>query len=144
MTALFWWLVTNSVTQATAGGLLLAALLVATVGRWVPGVAAWAGAARAASYAAVAVLGLGIGYRSADETSALRQAQTDLAFARLELDAQRRAADVAAQLRAAAEADAAAANEKVTEYETWLAGQPADCGCALDDDDVRRLRDIAR
>ncbi len=144
MTALFWWLVANSWTQAAAGGLLIVSLVVAVIGRWLPVVSAYVGAARLASYAAVAVLGLGIGYRSADESAALRQVQIDLAFARLQLDTQRQTADVAAKLRAAAEADAAAANEKVADYETWLEDRPSDRGCALDDDDVRRLRDIAK
>ncbi|MGB3043673.1 MAG: hypothetical protein WBB98_10805 [Xanthobacteraceae bacterium] len=143
MTALAWWLITNSLTQAIAGGLALASLVVAVVGRWFPYSKGVAATARVVSYVAVLVLGLGIGFRAADETAALRQAQTDLAFARLQLETQRQTADVAAKLRAAAQADADAANAKVTDYETWLEGKPADCGCAHDADDVRRLRDIA-
>ncbi len=143
MTALFWWIVTHAVTQAIAAVLALASMLVAVVGRWVPGITAYAGLARVVSYVAVLVLGLGIGFRSADESAALRQAQTDLAFTRLQLETQRQTADVAKKLRTDALAEAAAANEKVTDYETWLEGKPADCGCAHDADDVRRLRDIA-
>jgi hypothetical protein len=143
MTMLFWWIVTSELTQAAAAVLALAALAVAVVGRWIPVIKAYAPLARVVSYAVLFVLGLGIGFRSADESAGLRQAQTDLAFTRLQLETQRQTADVAAKLRAAAEADAATANDKVKDYETWLEGKPADCGCAHDADDVRRLRDIA-
>jgi hypothetical protein len=144
MTALFWWFVTNSIVQAVAAVLALAAAMVAVAGRWVPGIKAYAAAARLVSYGAVFVLGLGIGFRSADESAALRQAQTDLAFTRLQLETQRQTADDAKKLRDAARADADVANAKVADYETWLEGQPASCGCAFDDDDVRRLQDIGR
>lgn len=143
MTATFWWIVTSEMMQVTAGVLALAAAAVALFGRWWPGLAAYAAAARLISYIAIFVLGLGVGFRSADETAALRQAQTDLAFTRLQLETQRQTADMAKKLRTDAEAEAAKANEKVTDYETWLEGKPADCGCAHDADDVRRLRDIA-
>lgn len=143
MTSLFWWIVTLAVTQAIAAVLALTSMIVAVVGRWVPGIKAYAGGARVVSYAAVLVLGLGIGFRSADESAALRQTQTDLAFTRLQLETQRQTADVAKKLRTDALAEAAAANEKVTDYETWLEGKSADCGCTHDADDVQRLRDIA-
>ncbi|MBN8974218.1 MAG: hypothetical protein J0H32_01645 [Rhizobiales bacterium] len=144
MTATFWWLVTSEWMQAIAAGLALASMIVAVVGRWVPGIKVYAGVARVVSYVALLVLGLGIGFRSADESAALRQTRTDLAFTRLQLETQRQTADVAKKLRTDALAEAAAANEKVTDYETWLQDRPAGCGCAFDDDDVKRLRDIAR
>lgn len=145
MTVLFWWIVTSPFSQGVAGGALIGSLLICSpLVRWLPFVnGGGVATARAISYLAVAWLGLGIGFRSADETAALRQAQTDLAFARLQLETQRRTADVAEKLRAAAKADADAANAKVSDYEIWLEGKPADCGCAHDADDVRRLRDIA-
>jgi hypothetical protein len=145
MTALFWWVIASSWVQAFAGVVLLAALVLAIVMRWVPGAAAYAAAARFASYIAVAVLGLGIGYRSADETAALRQAQTDLAFSQLQLNTQRQTADVATKLRADAEATAAQANQKVADYESDLADEAtAGSGCDIDRRDNGRLLDIAQ
>jgi hypothetical protein len=145
MIALFWWLIASSWMQAAAGVVLLVSLAIAVVMRWVPGAVAYAGAARLASYLAVAVLSLGIGYRSADETAALRQLQTDLAFSQLQLNTQVRTADVATKLRADAEAKVAQANQKVTDYEADLADEATTGnGCDIDRRDNGSLLDIAQ
>ncbi|MDB5620670.1 MAG: hypothetical protein JWQ24_4908, partial [Tardiphaga sp.] len=85
-----------------------------------------------------------IGHRLSDESAELARVKIDLAFSNLQLETQRQTADTAARLRAEAEASAATANQKVTDYEERLSNLPTACGCDLDDSDVRSLHDIAR
>lgn len=110
----------------------------------IPAIAPYVVAARFVAYLILAIMMLCIGHRLADESAALKQVKMDLAFSRLQLDAQRQSADTAAKLRADAEAKAATANQKVIDYEERLSKLPESCGCALDDDDVNSLRGIAR
>lgn len=146
MADLFWTVATSHVALSGLAVLLLAGLVVgfAPLLRWVPGLAPYVLLARLVAFLTLAALAFLIGFRAADERAEVKQLKADLAFSRLQLDAQRQTADTAARLRAAAEADAATANQKVSDYEQRLSTLPADCGCALDDGDVGSLRDIAR
>lgn len=146
MASLFWSVVTSDLAFWIGGAILL---LSAVVGwfpllRWFPLLGAYVPLARAVFLVMLFLVGVCLGHRLSDESAALKQAQQDLAFSRLQLDAQRQSADTAAKLRADAEAKAATANQKVTEYEERLSKLPESCGCAFDDGDVRSLHDIAR
>jgi hypothetical protein len=146
MADLFWSVATSDVALSIVGVVLVAALVAGhlpLIGR-IPAVAPYVVAARLSAYPALALLAFLIGVRITDERADLKQAQRDLAFSQLQLDAQKQAADTAAKLRADAEVKAEQANQKVSDYEERLAKQPAGDGCNLDDADVRSLRDIAR
>lgn len=146
MASWFWWIATSDWALGFDLLLLIVALVVGHMpfaGK-IPAIAPYVVAARIAAYLILAVMMLCVGYRLSDESAALKQAQMDLAFSRLQLDAQRQSADTAAKLRDDAEAKAATANQKVTDYEERLSKLPATCGCDFDDDDVRSLHDIAR
>lgn len=146
MASWFWWIATSDWAFGIDFLLLIVALVIGHMpfaGK-IPVIAPYVVAARFAAYLILAVMMLCVGHRLSDESAALKQAQQDLAFSRLQLDAQRQSADTAAKLRADAEAKAATANQKVTEYEERLSKLPESCGCALDDDDVNSLRGIAR
>ena len=143
---IFWSVATSSVVLALLGLVVAASLAVgfAPLVRFIPGLAPYVMVARLISLISISVLSFLLGVRGADQRSALRQAQLDLAFAQIQLDAQKHTAETAERLRMVAETKAAQANQKVTEYEERLAQQPASDGCNLDDADVRSLRDIAR
>lgn len=146
MASLFWSIACSDWALGFDLLLLIAALVVGHLpfaGK-IPAIASYVVAARVAAYLILAVMMLCIGHRLADESAELKRLSTDLAFKDLQLDAQRQSADTAAKLRADAEAKAATANQKVTEYEERLSKLPESCGCALDDDDVNSLRGIAR
>lgn len=146
MADLFWSVATSGVVLSITGIVLVAALVVGhlpLIGR-IPAVAPYVVAARLAVYPMLALLAFLIGVRITDERAELKQAKRDLAFAQLQLDTQKQAAEAAAKLRVEAEAKAEQANQKVTDYEERLAKQPAGNGCNLDGDDVRSLRGIAR
>jgi hypothetical protein len=143
----FFWAIATSDLAFWIGALIL--LASAVVGwfpllRWFPVLGAYVPLARAVFVVMLFLIGVCLGHRLADESAALKQAQQDLAFSRLQLDAQRQSADTANKLRVDAEAKAATANQKVTDYEERLSKLPESCGCALDDDDVNSLRNIAR
>jgi hypothetical protein len=146
MASLFWTVATSETALWIDGAILLLAGVIGwfPLLRWFPILGTYVPLARAVFIAVLFVFGVCIGHRLSDESAALKQAQQDLAFSRLQLDAQRQSADTAAKLRADAEAKAATANQKVTEYEERLSKLPESCGCALDDDDVNSLRGIAR
>lgn len=146
MSSFFWSIVTSDLAFWVGGIVLIASAVVGwfPLLRWFPVLGAYVPLARAVFVTVLFLMGVCFGYRLADESAALKQVQQDLAFARLQLDAQRQSADTAAKLRAEAEAKAATANQKVIEYEDRLSKLPEACGCALDDADVNSLRDIAR
>lgn len=146
MASFFWSVVTSDLAFWIGGIILMAAAVVGwfPLLRWFPVLGAYVPLARAVFMVMLFLVGVCLGHRLADESAALKQAQQDLAFSRLQLDAQRQSADTAAKLRADAEAKAATANQKVTEYEERLSKLPESCGCAFDDGDVRSLHDIAR
>ncbi|MCB1393234.1 hypothetical protein [Nitrobacter sp.] len=146
MADLFWSVATSYAVLSFIGMALVAVLIIGhipLIGR-IPIVGPYVVAARLAVYPLLALLAFLIGVRITDERASLKQAQRDLAFAQLQLDAQKHTAEAAERLRMVAETKAAKANQKVTDYEERLAKQPAGDGCNLDDADVRSLRDIAR
>lgn len=146
MADLFWSAATSYAVLSIIGTALVAAFVIGhlpLIGR-IPVIGPYAVAARGAAYPLLALLAFLIGVRITDERANLKQAQRDLAFAQLQLDAQKHTTEAAERLRMVAETKAAKANQKVTEYEERLAQQPAGDGCNLDDADVRSLRDIAR
>ncbi|ABE64048.1 hypothetical protein Nham_3316 [Nitrobacter hamburgensis X14] len=146
MVDLFWSVATSYAVLSIVGIVLAAALVVGhlpLIGR-IPAVAPYVVAARLLAYPMLALLAFLIGVRITDERADLKQAQRDLAFSQLQLDAQKQSTEAAQRLRAEAEAKADQANQKVSDYEKRLAKQPAGDGCNLDDADVRSLRDIAR
>jgi hypothetical protein len=146
MASFFWAIVTSGLAFWIGGIVLMASAVVGwfPLLRWFPVLGAYVPLARAVFVVMLFLVGVCLGHRLADESAALKQAQQDLAFSRLQLDAQRRSADVADKLRADAEAKVATANQKVIDYEERLSKLPENCGCALDDDDVNSLRGIAR
>ena len=146
MADLFWSVATSYAVLSIIATLFLASLIIgfAPLVRFIPGLAAYVMLARVVALFSLAVLAFLIGVRITDERASLKQARIDLAFAELQLDAQKHTAETAERLRMIAETKAAKANQKVTEYEDRLAKQPAGDGCNLDDADVRSLRDIAR
>ncbi|MHB0785566.1 hypothetical protein [Bradyrhizobium sp. 5.13L] len=128
------------------GVVLVAALVVGfapLLGRF-PVIGAYVPLARLVALLLLFVIGLCVGHRSADESAALAQARTDLAFTQLELSTQRQTAETAAKLRADAEAKADEADKKVSDYEAELAKRPANDACTLDGGDVDWLRRIAK
>ena len=146
MADLFWSVATSYAVLSIIATLFLASLIIgfAPLVRFIPGLAPYVMLARLVALFSLAVLAFLIGVRITDERASLKQARIDLAFAELQLDAQKHTAETAERLRMIAETKAAKANQKVTEYEDRLAKQPAGDGCNLDDADVRSLRDIAR
>jgi hypothetical protein len=146
MASLFWTIACSDWALGFDLLLLVAALVIGHMpfaGK-IPAIAPYVVAARFAAYLVLAVMMLCIGHRLADESAALKQAQQDLAFQKLQLDAQKESAETAEKLRTDAEASAATANQKVKDYEERLAKLPQTCDCGLTDDDVRSLHDIAR
>ncbi|MES2030821.1 MAG: hypothetical protein V4477_16700 [Pseudomonadota bacterium] len=125
---------------------LVAALIIgfAPLIKWLPVIGPYVPLARIVAFVVVVVMALCIGHRLADESAELARVKIDLAFSQLQLETQRQTAETAARLRAEAEANAATANQKVTDYEERLSKLPKTCGCDFDDDDVRSLHDIAR
>lgn len=146
MADLFWTVATSYAVLSALAALLLAGLVVgfAPLLRWLPGLAPYVLLARLVAFLTLAALAFLVGFRVADERAEVKQLKADLAFSRLQLDAQKAAADTAARLRAEAESEAATANQKVSDYEERLAGRARECGCDLDGGDVDSLRDIAR
>ncbi|UPK31811.1 hypothetical protein IVB18_26130 [Bradyrhizobium sp. 186] len=146
MTWLLWAIATSDLTLMALGLVLVAALVIgfAPLLDRFPVIGAYVPLARLVALLLLFVIGLCVGHRLADESAALAQARTDLAFKDLELDAQKRSADVAAKLRADAEAKAGEADKKVSDYEAELAKRPENDACALDGGDVDRLRGIAK
>ncbi|KYK44558.1 hypothetical protein A1D31_14270 [Bradyrhizobium liaoningense] len=146
MTWLLWAVATSDLALMVLGLVLVAALVVGfapLLGRF-PVIGAYVPLARLVALLLLFVIGLCIGHRLADESAALAQARTDLAFKDLELDAQRQTAETAAKLRADAEAKADEADKKVSDYEAELAKRPANDACVLDGGDVDWLRRIAK
>lgn len=146
MSWLLWALATSDLALMALGLVLVVAMVVGfapLLGRF-PVVGAYVPLARMVAFLLLFVIGLCVGHRLADESAARAQARTDLAFKDLELDAQKRSADVAATLRENAEAKADEADKKVSDYEAELANRPANDACALDGSDVDRLRGIAK
>lgn len=146
MASFFWAIVTSDLAFWIGGTILMVSAVVGwfPLLRWFPVLGAYVPLARAVFAVMLFVIGVCLGHRLADESAALKQAKQDLAFSQLQLDAQRQTADTATKLRADAEAKAATANQKVTDYEERLSKLPESCGCAFDDGDVRSLHDIAR
>ncbi|MFZ5692465.1 MAG: hypothetical protein ACOY5F_14545 [Pseudomonadota bacterium] len=146
MSWLLWAIATSDLALMIGVIVLVAALVVgfAPLLDRLPVIAPYVPLARLVAFAMLFLLGLSVGHRLADESAALAQARTDLAFKDLELDAQRQSAEIAAKLRADAEAKAGEADKKVSDYEARLAKRPANDACALDDGDVDWLRRIAK
>ncbi|BEV46007.1 hypothetical protein [Afipia carboxidovorans] len=146
MSDLIWSLATSYLSLTGIGILAAVALIVGHVplAKYLPVVGPYVVLARFVSYLALMLLAFLIGTRLADERAAVKQLKTDLAYARLQIEAQKASAEAAAKLRAQAEQQAATLEKKVTDYEDQLAKQPEGCGCAFDDGDVNSLRGIAR
>ena len=146
MASLFWSIATSDWALWLDAVVLVAALIVgyAPLVKWLPVIGPYVRVAKLVAFLVFGLLCAMVSHRLADESAELARVKIDLAFSQLQLNTQRQTADVAAKLRADAEANAATANEKVTDYEKWLSKLPATCGCAFDDDDVRSLHDIAR
>lgn len=146
MADLIWSLATSYLALGIIGAVALAALIVGHVplARLLPVIGPYVVLARFVSYLALMLLCFLIGTRLADERAETKRLKTDLAYARLQIEAQKASADTAAHLRAKAEQQAATLEQKVSEYEDRLAKSPAGCGCEFDADDVNSLRNIAR
>jgi hypothetical protein len=146
MASLFWTIATSETALWIDGAILIVAGVIGwfPLLRWFPILGTYVPLARAVFVAVLFVFGVCIGHRLADESAALKQARQDLAFQKLQLDAQKESAETAEKLRDDAEAKAATANQKVKDYEERLAKLPQTCDCGLTDDDVRSLHDIAR
>ena len=146
MADLIWSLATSYLALSIVGLVLIAALVVGyfPLLKWFPVIGQYVAAGKLISLLAASVLAFLIGARLADERAAVKQLKTDLAYARLQIEAQKASAEAAAKLRAQAEQQAATLEKKVTDYEDQLAKQPQGCGCAFDDGDVNSLRGIAR
>jgi hypothetical protein len=145
MASLFWTIATSETALWVDGAILLVAAVIGwfPLLRWFPILGTYVPLARFVFVAVLFVTGFCLGYRLADESAALKQAQQDLAFQKLQLDAQKESAETAEKLRDAAQAEVAQANQKVKDYEADLAKEPADSNCYLTDDDLKRLRAIA-
>lgn len=146
MADLIWSLATSYLALSIVGLILIAALVVGyfPLLKWFPVIGKYVAAGKLISLLTASVLAFLIGTRLADERAAVKQLKTDLAYAQLQIEAQKASAETAAKLRAQAEQQAATLEKKVTDYEDQLAKQPAGCGCAFDDGDVNSLRGIAR
>lgn len=146
MADLIWSLATSYLALGVIGTIAAVALIVGHVplAKYLPFIGPYVILARFVSYLALMLLAFLIGTRLADERAETKRLKTDLAYARLQMEAQKASAETAARLRAEAEQQAATLERKVTDYENQLASQPAGCGCALDDADVNSLRGIAR
>lgn len=146
MADILWSLATSYIMLSIIGSVALVALVVGHVpfGKYAPVIGPYVVLAQFVAYPTLMLLAFLVGVRVTDERAALKQAKIDLAFSQLQLNAQKQTAETAAKLRVEAEAKAAEANQKVTDYEERLAKQPAVNGCNLDDSDVRSLHDIAR
>lgn len=97
---------------------------------------------------ATGAVGYWRGYVAADRTATIEAMAKDMARTQAEAAewlrqaaAAKAAATAAAERQAKAEADNAAMQTEIEDYAKALAALP-DCGCALTDDDVRRLRGI--
>lgn len=146
MASLFWTIATSYTALIIDSVVLLVALVVGyfPLARYLPIVGPYVETAKLLFAVMLFVTGVVIGHRIADESAELARVKTDLAFSKLQLDAQKQSAETAAKLRADAETQAQTANQKVKDYEDRLSKLPAKCGCDFDDDDVRSLHDIAR
>lgn len=89
------------------------------------------------------------GYVAADRSATIEAMAKDMARTKAEsaellrqATAARDVAIAAAERQAKAEADNAAMQSEIEDYANALAAQP-DCGCALNDADVQRLRGIS-
>lgn len=146
MTDLIWSLATSYLALGIIGTILLAALIVGyfPLLKWFPVIGQYVAAGKIVSLSAASVLAFLIGTRLADERAEVKRLKIDLAYSKLQIEAQKASAETAAKLRAQAEQQAATLEKKVSDYEDRLAKQPAGCGCAFDDGDVNSLRGIAR
>ena len=117
MADLFWSVATSYAVLSIIATLFLASLIIgfAPLVRFIPGLAPYVMLARLVALFSLAVLAFLIGVRITDERASLKQARIDLAFAELQLDAQKHTAETAERLRMIAETKAAKANQKVTE-----------------------------
>ncbi|WP_454000712.1 hypothetical protein [Afipia felis] len=146
MSDLIWSLATSYLALGIIAAIAVVALVVGHVplAQYLPVVGPYVVLARFVSYLAPMLLCFLIGTRLADERAEVKRLKIDLAYARLQINAQKAVADTAAMLRAQAEQQAATLEKKVSDYEAKLAKQPQGCGCAFDDDDVGSLHGIAR
>lgn len=146
MADLIWALATSYIALAIIGAIAAAALIVGHVplAKYLPVIGPYVVLARFVSYLALMLLCFLIGTRLADERAETKRLKIDLAYARLQIEAQKASAETAAQLRAQAEQQAATLEKKVSDYEDRLAKSPNGCGCDFDDSDVNSLRGIAR
>ncbi|MDB5618380.1 hypothetical protein [Tardiphaga sp.] len=147
MASMFWKIATSDYALAFDTIVFVLALLVSGVDKiatWLPWLKPYTAWGRPVSYIALGALALSIGHRLSDESAELARVKIDLAFSNLQLETQRQTADTAARLRTEAEASAATANQKVTDYEERLSKLPTACGCDLDDSARRRSQKRVR
>lgn len=142
---IFWAVASSNVVLIALALLTLAALLVGHVpfGAYMPVIAPYVVLARASAYVFLALLFLLIGFRIADERAAVKQLKTELAWSNNQIAQQKASAEDAERLAREASARADQLNEKVNSYAAILAKRSSG-DCTLDDDDVKRLLDIAR
>lgn len=146
MASLFWTIATSQTALWIDGAILLVAAVIGwfPLLKWFPLIGTYVPLARAVFVVVLFVFGVCIGHRIADESAALARVKTDLAFSQLQLDAQKQSAETAAKLRQQIDEQNATLQKKVTDYEAELATRPDAAGCNLDDNDINRLRGIAR
>lgn len=142
---LFWTIATSNVVILALGIIALAAVLVTHLPlvRFIPTIDDYLRIAGLIGYVALSLFFLFVGHRLADERTETRRLQTELRWSESQLEQQKATADEAARLKDEAEKAAGALQQKVDTYEAELAKRPAG-DCALDADDLRRLRDLSR
>lgn len=89
------------------------------------------------------VLAYGFGRWDGRKVCNTAKLEAQLKAAQFDLDTQRELSDLAWSQTQKQEQRSKALNDKVAEYEKELAKRP-NPACRLDDDDVRRLRDLSR
>ena len=142
---LIWDIATSNLVLAIIALALLAAFAIAHLpfGRWIPVVAPYVVAATLAAHVLFGLLAFLVGFRISDDREEAKRLKGELAWSENQLKQQKASADDKARLARQAEERAAAADQKVTDYETALAKLPAG-NCSLDDADIRGLLGISR
>jgi hypothetical protein len=151
MSNLFWDFATSPASLGVIAAIFAAAFVVSHIPRLVtwfwPQAKAYAKAAALVQTLAAAALCFLIGFRVSDQRAELVRLQIDYRWSENQLEQQKASADDAERIAKEKAAEADELKGKVADYEAELqARSKADPGsvCALSDDDIGRLRALAR
>lgn len=146
MDSFLWSLATSYLALSTVAGLVVLALIVGyfPLLKWVPIIGPYVAVARVVAFLAFGLLCGLVDRRAADTRAEVAQLRIDLAFSQVQLANQKAAADDKARLAEASAASAAIAEQKATNYETFVLSAPAVCpgGDDFDGELLRVLHDI--